>query len=106
MGTMALLEGKTTVNDLIKSWASSYVGNFVGSLALAAMVFAGGTLVGGGASVPVAVAKTSLTFGAAFFRGVLCNWLVCMAVYLASFCKELPGKMVAIWFCISAFVAL
>jgi len=104
--TTALLEGKASLGELIKSWSVSYAGNFVGSLALAAAVTAAGTLAGGGASVGVAVAKTSLSFKAAFFRGVLCNWLVCMAVWMASMAKDLPGKIVAIWFPISAFVAL
>jgi len=104
--TMALMEKKANTEQLIKSWGSSYAGNFVGSLALAALVFTGGTLISGGASVPVAVAKTSLSFPQAFARGILCNWLVCMAVYLASFSKDVAGKMVSIWFCISAFVAL
>ena len=104
--TMAVIEKKATPAQLIKSWVSSYAGNLVGSLLLASLVFVGGTLVGGGASVPVAVAKTSLSFSAAFVRGILCNWLVCMAVYLASFSKDVAGKMVSIWFCISAFVAL
>ena len=39
-------------------------------------------------------------------RGVLCNWLVCMAVYMASMARDVTGKMVAIWFPISAFIAL
>ena len=91
---------------LIKSWSVSYTGNFVGSLALAALVAAGGTLVGGGASVGAAVAKTSLPFKTALVRGILCNWLVCMAVWMASMAKDLPGKIVAIWFPISAFVAM
>ena len=56
--------------------------------------------------VAVAGAKTSLTFTQAFVRGLLCNWLVCMAVYLASFAKDVVGKMTAIWFIISTFVAL
>merc|ERR1712006_29037 len=75
-------------------------------VAFAALVAAGGTLVNGGSSVAVSAAKTSLTFTQAFVRGILCNWLVCMAVYLASFAKDVAGKMVAIWFIISAFVAL
>merc|ERR1719502_1456399 len=82
--TMACIEGEAQPGQLAKSWISSYLGNFVGSLLLAALVFLGGTLV----------------------KGVLCNWLVCMAVYLASFSKDVIGKMVSIWFCISAFVAL
>lgn len=104
--TMAALEGKASGNQLAKSWISSYAGNFVGSILLAVLVFLGQTLAGGGASVPVAVAKTSLAFVPALVRGILCNWLVCMAVYLASFAKDAAGKMVPIFFCISAFVAL
>jgi formate/nitrite transporter len=104
--TMALLEGRATLSQLLKSWTVSYAGNFLGSLALAVLVFLGNTLAGGGASVAVSAAKTSLTFTQAFVRGILCNWLVCMAVYLASFAKDAAGKMVPIWFCISAFIAL
>merc|ERR1719305_773690 len=48
--TTALLEGKASLGELIKSWITSYAGNFVGSLALAAVVTAAGTLAGGGAS--------------------------------------------------------
>ena len=104
--TMALLEGKASKEQLAKSWGVSYAGNFVGSLLLAGLVFFGNTLSGGGASIAVSAAKTSLTFTQALVRGVLCNWLVCMAVYLASFAKDAAGKMVPIFFCISAFVAL
>lgn len=74
--TMATLEGKAEPDQLAKSWIASYAGNFVGSVALAALVFLGGTLVGGGASVGASIAKTSLSFKAAFVRGILCNWLV------------------------------
>jgi len=104
--TAALLEGKASLGELIKSWTVSYTGNFVGSLALAALVATAGTMVGGGAAVGAAVAKTSLSFKTALVRGILCNWLVCMAVWMASMAKDLPGKIVAIWFPISAFVAL
>lgn len=105
--TMAVLEGKASGAELVKSWSASYAGNLVGSIFLAALAFLGGTLgAAGGASVPVAVAKTSLPFVKAFVRGLLCNWLVCMAVYLASFAKDMTGKMTAIWFLISSFIAL
>ena len=105
--TMAKLEGKADNSQLAKSWFFSYLGNFVGSILLAYMVFCAGLPApGGGAALGVAAAKTSLTFKTAFFRGILCNWLVCMAVYLASFAKDVVGKMTAIWFIISTFVAL
>jgi formate/nitrite transporter FocA (FNT family) len=47
-----------------------------------------------------------LPWDVAFVRGILCNWLVCMAVYMASGCSTMIGKMTAVWFPISAFVAL
>jgi formate/nitrite transporter len=104
--TAAAMEGKATKGDLVKSWVSSYAGNFVGSLLLAFLAFKSGTLGNAPASVAIATAKCSLPFETAFVRGILCNWLVCMAVYMASGCASLAGKMVAVWFPISAFVAL
>mmetsp|Transcript_15591 Transcript_15591/g.33686 ORF Transcript_15591/g.33686 Transcript_15591/m.33686 type:complete len:319 (+) Transcript_15591:87-1043(+) len=104
--TAAVMEGKTTTKDLIKNWVASYAGNLVGSLILAYLAFKSGTLGNAPASVAIATAKCSLPFETAFVRGILCNWLVCMAVYMASGCASLAGKMVAVWFPISAFVAL
>merc|ERR1712087_293547 len=103
---LALFEGKATSGQLAKSWTASYLGNFVGSVAFAALVVAGGTLATSAVPAAVAGVKTSLSFKTALVRGILCNWLVCMAVYMASMARDLAGKMVAIWFPISAFVAL
>lgn len=102
----AYAEGKTSGSDLMKSWTVSYIGNFVGSLLLAYLAFKSQTLGSGPAAVAVATAKCSLPFEVAFIRGILCNWLVCMAVYMASGCSSMIGKMTAVWFPISAFVAL
>uniref|UniRef100_A0A6S9B5G3 Formate/nitrite transporter n=1 Tax=Ditylum brightwellii TaxID=49249 RepID=A0A6S9B5G3_9STRA len=104
--TAAVAEGKATKQDLAKNWIASYAGNFVGSLLLAYLAFKSGTLGDAPAAVAVATAKCSLPFDVAFVRGILCNWLVCMAVYMASGCTSLVGKMTAVWFPISAFVAL
>ena len=104
--TAAVIEGEADTDGLTKSWGVSYLGNFVGSLLLALLVVKGGTLAGSASLANVAAAKTSLSFGTAVARGILCNWLVCMAVYMASFARDAAGKMVAIWFPISAFVAL
>ena len=104
--TMAYLNDKASKEQLAKSWGYSYAGNFVGSVALAALVVAGGTLSASAAPAAIAAAKTSMAFKTALIRGVLCNWLVCMAVYLASHARDVGGKMVAIWFPISAFVAM
>jgi len=102
----AVAEGKTTKKDLIKNWSASYLGNFAGSLLIAYLCFKSGTLGSGPASAAIATAKCSLPFDVAFVRGILCNWLVCMAVYMASGCATMVGKMTAIWFPISAFAAM
>lgn len=104
--TAAWKEGKTDGKSLMKNWIASYAGNFVGSLILAYLAFKSGTLGQAPASVAIATAKSNMPFDVAFTRGILCNWLVCMAVYMASGCATMIGKMTAVWFPISAFVAL
>jgi len=106
VGFAAYQEGKIELKDLLKNWISSYAGNFVGSLLLAFLAFKSGTLAASPASAAIATAKCSLPWDVAFVRGILCNWLVCMAVYMAGGCSSMIGKMTAVWFPISAFVAL
>merc|ERR1711988_1177814 len=103
---LALMEGKATWAQLAKSLSVSWLGNLLGSLFLAWLVKFGGTLGTGGASLGIAVAKVNEPFGVVIARAIMCNWLVCMAVYLASFARDVTGKAVAIWLPISAFVAL
>ena len=104
--TAAYKEGEVSGKDLAKNWITSYIGNFVGSLVLAYLAYKSGTLASGPAAAAIATAKCSLPWDVAFVRGILCNWLVCMAVYMASGCSTMIGKMTAVWFPISAFVAL
>lgn len=104
--TAAVFEGKANMGQLMKSWIVSYGANLLGSLFVVYMVAATGLLATAGAPKAMAVAKTSLTFTQAFTRGVLCNWLVCLAIWLASAANDLPGKAVGVWFPISAFVAM
>ena len=104
--TAAYKEGEISAKDLAKSWIFSYVGNFVGSVLLAWLAYKSGTLGNGPAAAAIASAKCSMPWDVAFVRGILCNWLVCMAVYMASGCVTMTGKMTAVWFPISAFVAL
>ena len=77
--TGAYMEGKIKKEALFKNWIASYLGNFVGSLLLAYLAFKSGTLGAAPGAVNVATAKCSMPFDVAFTRGVLCNWLVCMA---------------------------
>lgn len=89
----AYMEGKATRQALVKNWVASYLGNFAGSLLLAYLAYKSGTLGAGPAAVAVATGKCSLPWDVAFIRGILCNWLVCMAVYMASGCSTMIGKM-------------
>jgi len=78
--TAAYKEGKITGKDLCRNWCASYLGNFVGSLILAYLAFKSGTLGNLPGAVNTATAKCGLAWDVAFVRGILCNWLVCMAV--------------------------
>jgi formate transporter len=91
--TAAYMEGKITLNDLIKNWFCSFSGNLVGSILIAYLAFGSGTLGPAPGAAAMAVAKCSAPWLAAFYKGILCNFLVCMAVYMASGASSLPGKM-------------
>jgi formate/nitrite transporter len=88
-----------------------FVGNFVGALGAVALVDLSGTLSLDGGAVAgtaraIAVAKLALSAHEAFFRGVLCNALVCLAVWLCFAARDVAGKILAIIWPITAFVAL
>lgn len=96
---------------MLGRWALVYLANFAGSALLAYIVYESGVWkMAGGAvgakALAIAAAKVSLPFGEAFFRGVACNWLVCLAVWMAVSAKEIAGKVMVIFFPIMAFVAL
>jgi formate/nitrite transporter len=107
---MAWAEGAVTTGELFRSWAIVCAANFVGAAGLAALVFLSGHAEMNGGAVgrtylEIAAAKSSLPWWTAFFRGVLCNVLVCMAVWMALAGRSVADKAVAIVFPISAFVA-
>ena len=91
--TAAYMENKIQFKDLLKNWCSSYVGNFVGSVLLAYLAFHSGTLGTAPGAVNLAIMKCSAPWLATFYKGILCNFLVCMAVYIASGCSSFVGKM-------------
>jgi len=105
---MAVLEGKATMSELVKSWTISILGNILGCFTFASAAQYAGLLVAGAKklAITMTVMKTSLPFGQALVRGIMCNWMVCMAVFLSEAARDLGGKMVGIWFPISAFVAM
>lgn len=108
---MAWAEGKVGSLQLLRNWGLVYVANLVGALGTALLVHWSGTLLLGDGGVAataagIAVAKVGLGPLEAFFRGVLCNVLVCLAVWLCFAAHDVASKILAIVFPISAFVAL
>ncbi len=107
---MAWADRKITTLELLRNWVIVYVGNAVGAIGLAVLVYLSdhGAMNGGSVGVTyvkIAAAKTALPFGEAFFKGMLCNILVCLAVWLAMAGHTVVDKIFAIVLPISAFVA-
>ena len=107
---MAWAAGRISTGDVLRNWALVCIANFVGAAGLAAMVFLSGhaDLNGGAvgqAYLKIAAGKAALDPLAAFFRGMLCNVLVCMAVWMAMAGHSVVDRFVAIFMPISAFVA-
>jgi formate transporter len=107
---MAWADGKISTQALLRNWVLVCLANLVGAAGLAVLVFASGhTDLNGGAVgqqvVKIALAKQNLTPWTAFFKGVLCNVLVCMAVWMAMAGRSVTDKMVAITLPVTAFVA-
>jgi formate/nitrite transporter len=107
---MAWAGGKLSLWRLLRAWAIVYAGNFVGALGTVLLVFLSGQwrfadhAVGANA-LRIAHAKVSLDIGEAFFLGVLCNGLVCLAVWLTYGARSNVDKAIGVLFPITAFVA-
>ena len=113
----AWLEGKASLVNVFRVIGLAWCGNMIGGILFALLVHWCGLLVETGpANVPVATAagklflsitkrKISLGWSKVVARGIGCNWLVCMAVYLASMSDDFIGKFIAVYMCISAFIA-
>ena len=85
----------------------TWLGNLIGSVAVALMYYyaAGALLPNAGSLIhSAALAKTTQTASALFFKGALCNWLVCLAIWMAVR-TEGTAKFLAIWWCLLAFIA-
>ncbi|MFC1671583.1 formate/nitrite family transporter [Planctomycetota bacterium] len=107
---VGVLDEQCTVRRMLRNWVVVYTANFAGSVLLAGLMYHSGLWkVGGGgvgaAALKVAVGKMDLSFTEAFLRGVGCNWLVCLAVWLAVAGRDIVSKIFGIYFPIMAFVA-
>lgn len=104
-----VLQGEAGLTGMLRSWAIVFVGNLAGGMLIAAAatkshVFSQCDGAFAETVVRVAGAKTSLSFSDAFFRGILCNILVCLAVWAAFAARELAGKILALYLPIMVFV--
>lgn len=102
-------EHKSSLAAMLKNWFFVYTGNFVGSMIVVFLILYSGQLgfsngLLGGFTIKTAVYKTGMTFENAFFMGILCNWLVCIAVWMAAGAKDIAGKILAIFFPIWLFI--
>jgi formate/nitrite transporter len=107
---MAFASGKVGLGQLLRNWTVVYVGNFVGSIATAFVVFLSKQYTFGGGAIGLNVlaigeAKTSLEFVQAIALGVLCNALVCLAVWLCFSARSTTDRILSIIPPIAAFVA-
>jgi len=107
------LNGQASWGGLLYNWVVVWCANFVGSVLLVYIIFGGMYWIGGDGNLTahgikalsIAKGKLSLTWSAAFLRAICCNWLVCLAVWLAFASKDVVGKIFGIFFPIMAFVA-
>jgi formate transporter FocA len=107
---MAWASRKVSTALLLRNWLIVYLGNFVGSVGTAILVYLGGQYAFGNGAIGAAAlttanAKVGLGFGQAFVLGILCNGLVCLAVWLTYSARSTADKILAIIPPIAAFVA-
>lgn len=106
---MACVDGKVTTGQLLRNWGIVFTGNFVGALIMVLLIYLSGhwatdELVT--TAIMIANKKVNLSFSEALVRGILCNVLVCLAVWLCFAGHSVTDKILAILFPITAFVAL
>ncbi len=103
---------KIHLGGVLRNWIFVYLGNFIGSVIMAWLIYQSGLMgtpdhlsVVGNVAAKIAVGKTALGFWPAFVRGMLCNILVNLAIIMAISAQTVEGKILGILFPISAFVA-
>ncbi|WP_421919468.1 formate/nitrite transporter family protein [Marinifilum sp.] len=101
---------RMSVKVPLKNWGIVYIGNFIGSIIVAYfLVYLTGAIMNSpsvDSAINIAIAKTSNPFYKTFLKGIACNWMVALAMWLAYASKDIASKVLAIWFPIMAFVAM
>jgi len=105
---MAMAERRIGLAALAGNWTLVWIGNLAGALATVAVMHLAALPSGPAAATAAAIAsdKAGLPFSVAFFRGLLCNVFVCMAVWLSLSTRQVAGRILAIMLPVAAFVGL
>lgn len=108
---MAWASGRVSTGAILRNWTIVYVGNLIGAVATAVLVHQSGVMTLGGGSVGttaegILLSKLAVSPFAAFLRGILCNVLVCLAVWMSFAARNVPGKVIVIVPPVTAFVML
>lgn len=106
--TASTLARRTSMKDLGKNWTLVFFGNLAGAVVLSLLVLGTGLFKGIAPEhliFAAAAKKMSLPVMELFFRGILCNWLVCLAIWMASRTTNDAAKIMLIWWCLFAFIA-
>jgi formate/nitrite transporter len=107
---VGLLARQITMKAMLRNWTIVYLANFAGALLMVVIIYYSdlwsyaGMVEIGGVALRAATRRVAMTFTEAFMRGIACNWLVCLAVWMALGAKDIVGKIFAIYFPIMAFV--
>lgn len=104
LGTLA---GCAPITGVLRNWFWVFLFNMLGSILIAVLIDWSGLATGavGANALRIAAAKMNLPLQQAFIRGILCNWLVVLAVWMSMAAGDITGKIFAIFFPIMAFVA-
>jgi nitrite transporter len=107
--SFGLLRGRVSAADLGASWTMTWLGNLVGA-ALLALLFVtggGGAVLHSSTQLVMKVAATKMNAPALelFARAILCNWLVCLAIWMSARMSGDAAKCIAIFWCLFAFIA-
>ncbi|NLO47952.1 MAG: formate/nitrite transporter family protein [Clostridiales bacterium] len=106
---ISVLEKRVSVGAMLKNWFFVYIGNFIGSLIIALFAVYGGVFKMFGnelasSAVAIANAKVSMPFFDALIKGILCNFLVCIAVWMSFGAKTVSGKIIGLFLPIMLFI--
>ncbi|MFV0499944.1 MAG: formate/nitrite transporter family protein [Bacilli bacterium] len=99
---------KINISSTIKIWIVCFIGNWVGSILLALLFINSGLAKGDTLELfnTISVAKTTIPFSEILIRAILCNMLVCLAVWSSLKLKSESAKLIMIWWCLIAFIVI